>query len=433
MSAQDMTGDTGTRDVLAIMEVLLTAEIFNRNEELDINDLNPRCRGVFSAGSGGSPEVKRPLIVSEGAIRKTLGVPDSVCQAVRANPFVGYEEFGQRLNLPSLDTAAGWFLKKGGKARIGENPVLAYYYEGKDGIDLRYRDIRARNSQFEDTKEYMEAKVSRIIGESEEMREARDLIIISAPDEVEFSLTKLVCTPRQEETIKKIGVAFEHRDYLKQHGIHEFGRLLFVGPPGTGKTSLALAMSRELHMPVLEVRLAMVTSQYLGETSKNIDRIFDLAKRLTPCILFIDEFDFVAKTRVSDDHGAMKRAVNMLLKNIDQISFVKNGVLLIGATNHPRILDEAAWRRFDEVVEFPLPDQAMRQAILEKVAATIECDCDFADLAARTEGFSGSDLRMMMKEAVISALMEDRHRVDPVDIEQGLLRAEERNVIRAGR
>ncbi|MDD3857085.1 MAG: ATP-binding protein [Methanoculleus sp.] len=428
-----MTGDTGTRDVLAIMELLLTAEIFNRNEELDINDLSPRCREFFGAGGSGKSEVKRPLIVSEGAIRKVFETPDSVCQAVRANPFVGYDDFGQRLSLPSLDTAAGWFLKKGGKERIGVNPVLAYFFDGKDGIEVSYRETRAKNRRFEDTKEYVEGRVSRIIAESEEMREARDLIIISAPDEVEYSLAKLVCTPRQEEMIKKIGVALEHRDYLKRHGIYEFGRLLFVGPPGTGKTSLALAMSRELHMPVLEVRLAMVTSQYLGETSKNIDRIFDLAKKLTPCILFIDEFDFVAKTRVSDDHGAMKRAVNMLLKNIDQISFVKNGVLLIGATNHPRILDEAAWRRFDEVVEFPLPDQAMRQAILEKVAATIECDCDFADLAARTEGFSGSDLRMMMKEAVISALMEDRHQVSPVDVEQGLLRAEERNVIRTGR
>jgi len=428
-----MTGDTGTRDVLAIMELLLTAEIFNRNEELGINDLHPRCREFFSAGSGGSPEVKRPLIVSEGAIKKVLGSTDAACQAVRANPFVGYDEFGQRLSLPSLDAAAGWFLKKGGAERVRENPVLAYFFEGKDGATVRYQDVLAKNPRFEDTKEYMEAKVSRLIAGSEEMREARDLIIISAPNEVEFSLAKLVCTPRQEEIIKKIGVALEHRDFLKRHGIYEFGRLLFVGPPGTGKTSLALAMSRELHMPVLEVRLAMVTSQYLGETSKNIDRIFDLAKKLAPCILFIDEFDFVAKTRVSDDHGAMKRAVNMLLKNIDQISFVKNGVLLIGATNHPRILDEAAWRRFDEVVEFPLPDRGMRQAILEKVAATIECNCDFANLAARTEGFSGSDLRMMMKEAVMSALMEDRHQIDPVDIEQGLLRVEERNVIRTGR
>ncbi|OQC68819.1 MAG: hypothetical protein BWX50_01136 [Euryarchaeota archaeon ADurb.Bin009] len=72
----------------------------------------------------------------------------------------------------------------------------------------------------------------------------------------------------------------------------------------------------------------------------------------------------------------------------------------------------------------------MRQAIIEKVTATIDCNCDFADLAARTEGFSGSDIRMMMKEAVISALMGDRRRLDPVDIEQGLFRVEERNVIR---
>jgi len=425
-----MTTETGTRDVLVVMELLLTAEIFNRNEALDINDLHPRYREFFGAGSGGSTEVKRPLVVSEGAIKKTLGIPDAVCQAVRANPFVGYDEFGQRLSLPSLDAAAGWFLKKSGVSRVGENPALACYFEGKDGITVSYQDVRAKMPRFEDTKEYIEAKVSRIIAGSEEMREARDLLIISAPDEIEFTLDKLVCTPRQEEVIRKIAVALEHREFLKEHGIYEFGRLLFVGPPGTGKTSLALAMSRALHMPVLEVRLAMVTSQYLGETSKNIDRIFDLAKKLSPCILFIDEFDFVAKTRVSDDHGAMKRAVNMLLKNIDLISFVKNGVLLIGATNHPRILDEAAWRRFDEVVEFPLPDQAMRQAIIEKVAATIDCNCDFADLAARTEGFSGSDIRMMMKEAVISALMEDRRRLDPVDIEQGLFRVEERNVIR---
>jgi len=109
-----------------------------------------------------------------------------------------------------------------------------------------------------------------------------------------------------------------------------------------------------LHMPILEVRLSMITSQYLGETFKNIDRIFDLARKLTPSILFIDEFDFIAKSRSSDndDNGTMKRAVNALLKNIDQVNLVKNGVVLIGATNHPRLLDDAAWRRFDEVIEF---------------------------------------------------------------------------------
>ncbi len=426
MSSEECIGE-----VLKIMEVLLTAEIFNEHQHLDINDLNPLCRGFFGAGNSGSPAVKRPLIVSEGMISRALGSPPGACQAIRRNPFVGYDEFGQRIYITSLEPAAAWFLKKGGMPLVERNPVLAYFFEGSEGVQVSYREARARNPRFEDTREYLDAKVSRVIGGSEEMREARDLIIISAPDEIEYSVDRLVCTRRQEEIIRRIGIALENREFLKSRGIYEFGRLLFVGPPGTGKTSLALAMSRELHMPVLEVRLAMVTSQYLGETSKNVDRIFVLAKRLAPCILFIDEFDFVAKTRVSDDHGAMKRAVNMLLKNIDQISFVKDGVLLIGATNHPRLLDEAAWRRFDEVVEFPLPDERMRREILEKVAASLECDCDFADLAARTEGFSGSDLRMMVKEALISALMRNSRRFDQTDIEKGLLRVEERNVIRS--
>ena len=74
----------------------------------------------------------------------------------------------------------------------------------------------------------------------------------------------------------------------------------------------------------------MITDQYLGETAKNIDRVFDLAKKMSPCILFIDEFDFLAKTRSSDEHAALKRAVNALLKAIDEISLIKHEVLLIG-------------------------------------------------------------------------------------------------------
>jgi SpoVK/Ycf46/Vps4 family AAA+-type ATPase len=185
-----------------------------------------------------------------------------------------------------------------------------------------------------------------------------------------------------------------------------------------------------MHMPVLEVRLSMVTSQYLGETSKNIDRIFDLAKQLSPAILFVDEFDFVAKSRTTDDHGAMKRAVNSLLKNIDRINLIRNGVLLIGATNHPQLLDEAAWRRFDEVVEFTLPDEEMRRNILQKVTATFHCSVDYPALAKQTEGFSGADLRMMIKEAILSALMDRRQDITQDDIVKGISKVRNREAIR---
>jgi AAA+ superfamily predicted ATPase len=126
----------------------------------------------------------------------------------------------------------------------------------------------------------------------------------------------------------------------------------------------------------------------------------------------------------------MKRAVNMLLKNIDKISLIKNGVVLIGATNHPQLLDQAAWRRFDEVVEFALPDEAMRAAILATLVRSLDCDCDFPGVATRTEGFSGADLKMMLKEAVLNALMDGRRAVSQNDIECGLLTVENRNLIR---
>ncbi len=419
-----MSGDSET---LRIMDVVLTAEIFNQNPQLDINDLTPACRDIFSITS--AADVKRPVYVSDGVIKRTLSIADAHLK-MSANPFVAYEDFGQRLRITALESAAQWFLKQGGKSFIEKNPTLAFYFEKLDSIDVEYKTVRAANPPYEDTKAHLDARLSKLIGEDEKLRGALDLVMISAPEEVEQRMEDLVCTPSQLAVISKIQNALIHREYLQRHRIHEVGKLLFVGPPGTGKTSIALAMSNIMHMPVLEVRLSMITSQYLGETSKNIDRIFDLAKKLSPSILFIDEFDFVAKSRVADDHGAMKRAVNSLLKNIDRINLVKNGVILIGATNHPQLLDEAAWRRFDEVVEFSLPDEDMRKKILQKVTASLGCNIDYQMLASKTEGFSGSDLRMMIKEAVLSALMDNRRSLSPEDVRKGIIMVKNRDAIR---
>jgi SpoVK/Ycf46/Vps4 family AAA+-type ATPase len=418
---------SGDPDTLSVMEIILTAEIFNRHPELDINDLTPACREIFAPAS--TPGIKRPVSVSEGAIRRSLGISDARGK-LGSNPFVSYDEFGQRLKLTTLEPAAAWFLKQGGRPIVEKNPALAFYFEKIDSVGIPYKAVREANPPFEDTKAYLDTKISKLIADDEKLRNALDLVIISAPDEVEQRMDDLVCSPDQKRIIEKIRHAISHQDFLHRHRIYEVGKLLFVGPPGTGKTSLALAMSRTLHMPVLEVRLSMTTSQYLGETSKNIDRIFEFAKKISPSILFIDEFDYVAKSRVTDDHGAMKRAVNSLLKNIDRVSLVKNGVLLIGATNHPQLLDEAAWRRFDEVLEFSLPDEKMREEILQKVTSSIDCTCDYKELAQETDGFSGADLRLMIKEALLSALMDQREAIDRSDIEKGIMMVRNRDAIR---
>jgi hypothetical protein len=409
-----MAGDT---DTLKILDVLLSAEIFNQNLNLDINDLIPDHRIMFGLGSLSG--IKRPVTVSESTIRRVLHIDDPRSK-VADNPVVVYEEFGQRFRIPALDAAAKWFVKNGGLPAIKKNPALAYFFENFDKTGVSYSNVLAANPPFEDSRAYLDGKISEILAGDERLRAAMDLIIINAPEEIDQQMTDLVCSPEQLDTIKKMNIAIRHREFLLKHRIQEVGKLLFVGPPGTGKTSMALAMSHAMHTPIIEVRLSMVTSQYLGETSKNIDKIFEFAKKLAPCILFIDEFDYVAKSRVTDDHGAMKRAVNALLKNIDKINLVKFGVLLIGATNHPQLLDEAAWRRFDEVVEFSLPNEEMREQILKNVTASVGCDCDFRYLAAQTDGLSGSDLRMVVKEATLTAIIGDRKTLSQSDIEKGI-------------
>lgn len=416
-------------DVLRLMEYLLTAEVYTKNPQLDMDDLPPQCRSLFLPSPEAS-EIVRPLVVTEALLKRIPGTTEEGIKKFLKNPFVEFDKLNLQYHITDLKAGAEWFAGHGGKSRAAKNPALAYFLEGFDSLDLKYEDVRANNPRFSDSRLSLDRRIALLTEKDEHFKEALELVIVSAPEEVEQQMDRLVCTEAQKEVIARIGTAIENRDFLRDHNISEVGKLLFVGPPGTGKTSLALAVCHELHMPVLEVRLSMVTSQYLGETSKNIDRIFELAKSLSPCILFIDEFDFVAKSRVSDDHGAMKRAVNMLLKNIDKISLVKNGVVLIGATNHPQLLDQAAWRRFDEVVEFSLPDEPMRAAILATIGRSLDCDCDISGFAARTEGFSGADLKMMLKEAVLNALMGGRRTISQTDIECGLLTVENRNLIR---
>jgi hypothetical protein len=417
----------GTSELLQVMEILLTAEVFNRNRDLDGNDLPPRCREAFGMGPDGL--VKRPVIVSDGTIAQATGIGDA-SEKVKGNPFIELDSFGHRLRISALDAAAGWFLKKGGKAFVSGNPALASFFEGFDSVGISYRAVKEANPRIEDTRAHLDARIAALVTGDDALKAALDLLIVSAPDEVEPRLSDMICTDQQAGIAPKVRTALLHRDLLRSHRIYELGKLLFVGPPGTGKTTLALALSRELHMPILEVRLSMVTSQYLGETSKNIDRIFEFAKKVAPAILFIDEFDFVAKSRITDDHGAMKRAVNMLLKNIDRVSLVRDGVLLIAATNHPQLLDEAAWRRFDEVVEFLLPEEETRRAILEKVTGPLPWDGDLRDLARRTEGFSGADLRVLVKEALLSSLIRESNRIGAEDIERGYALVMNRNTLR---
>jgi SpoVK/Ycf46/Vps4 family AAA+-type ATPase len=400
-------------DTLEIVELLLTAEIYNQSEKLNEDDLPPKIRKVyFDPATKG---VKRPMRVTLMAAEK-ISERDNIRRLIKELPFVVYEEIGLQLKLTGFDAGVKWFAGEDSLSLIRANPALAYLYENYDSMNVSYAEARLQNQPFSADRELIDAKLKKLCADKKEADELLKLVTIKAPEDVRDTLDNLVLTEEQREEIAKAGKALEHRQYLKDVGLYEIGKILFVGPPGTGKTSSARALSRWFGLPLVEVKLSMIISHYLGETSKNIDKVFLLAKEVSPCILFIDEFDFVAKTRGSDDHGAIKRAVNTLLKAIDEVSLVEDSVLLIAATNYPQLLDYAAWRRFDKVLGFFRPDAEMRCRILEKVLQRMDATVDPPEIARLTEGYTGSDLRLVVREAVLNALLQDRRKIDQKDL-----------------
>ena len=141
-------------------------------------------------------------------------------------------------------------------------------------------------------------------------------------------------------------------DLLQSYGIEPRNKILLIGPPGNGKTSLAEAISEALMIPLLTVRYENIIGSYLGETASRLSRLFDYAKT-RECVLFFDEFETLGKER-GDTHetGEIKRVVSSLLMQIDALP---SYVIVIAATNHDTLLDKAAWRRFQVRLEIPKP------------------------------------------------------------------------------
>lgn len=153
---------------------------------------------------------------------------------------------------------------------------------------------------------------------------------------------------------------------LAKAGLEPTKTTLFVGPPGVGKTMAARWLARELGRPLIILDLAAVMSSYLGRTGSNLRLVLDYAKS-SDCILLLDELDAIAKRR--DDRGEigeLKRLVTVLIQQIDDWP---SSNLLIAATNHDELLDPAIWRRFERVIDFPLPDYASINAFAKNYMA----------------------------------------------------------------
>ncbi len=213
------------------------------------------------------------------------------------------------------------------------------------------------------------------------------------------------------EIIEAVEWPIKYPEKFRKMGIKPPKGVLLYGPPGTGKTLIAKAVANESDANFISVRGPQLVSKWVGETEKAIRETFRKARQVAPCIIFFDEMDAIAPMRgVEEGTRVMERVVNQLLTEMDGLEEL-DGVVVIGATNRPDMLDPALLRpgRFDRMVYVRSPDKKSRIEIfrIHTKDMPLSDDVDMNELAELTEGYVGADIEAICREAAMIALREN--------------------------
>ncbi|MFW6282173.1 MAG: AAA family ATPase [bacterium] len=221
------------------------------------------------------------------------------------------------------------------------------------------------------------------------------------PDELE---SEIVLNESIKEKVDDFILTYEKSDLLVSNGLDVPNTLLLYGPPGCGKTKLAHFICKKVGLPLIVARLDSLISSYLGNTAKNIRYLFEYAEQ-NPCILFLDEFDALAKLR-DDRHelGELKRVVNSLLQNID---ILNDNNILIAATNHEQLLDPAVWRRFNYHLNIKKPSFESRIELIKLFLNGQSLkDREYKMLAYIFSDLTGAEIENICKKALRKSIIK---------------------------
>lgn len=234
-------------------------------------------------------------------------------------------------------------------------------------------------------------------------------------------IEELVLSPESLSLVEDLLEEHRREDVLHSYGMKAAGKVLFFGPPGCGKTLAAEVIASELDYPLAIVRLDALVSSYLGETAANLRKIFDFIAQ-QPMVVLFDEFDALGKTRSdSGEHGELRRVVNAVLQMIDAY---QGKSLILAATNHEHILDDAIWRRFDEVVEFARPDNSLvRQILILKLRGIRrQFEVDDEEVIQLFQKMSGADIERVIRRAVKRMILKRQEFLTIHDLKKSLRR-----------
>lgn len=226
--------------------------------------------------------------------------------------------------------------------------------------------------------------------------------------------TEIILSDMVEKQVNDFINIICHSEELELAGVNVNKTLLLYGAPGCGKTSIAHYISEKTKLPLVVARLDGLVSSLLGSTAKNIRRIFNYASSI-PCILFLDEFDAIAKAR-DDNHelGELKRVINSLLQNIDELP---SSCVLVAATNYPELLDKAVWRRFLTKVEVGMPSENNRLKIIVSQLKGFESSfaSDSSKMKALSDlmsNMSPSDMATLFTKVKVNCIIQGTRNIE---------------------
>ena len=182
---------------------------------------------------------------------------------------------------------------------------------------------------------------------------------------------------------------------------------MLYGPPGTGKSFLAKACATEAKGTFFSIKSSDLLSKFLGETEKQVKNLFEIARERNPSIIFIDEIDSVCGARGEGEHDTMRRVKTEILVQMQGVGSNNKNVLVLGATNLPWEIDPAVRRRFERRIYISLPDEFSRKEILRHHLGEtphVLSEEDLEEIAKETDGYSGSDLSTLTKDAIMAPL-----------------------------
>ena len=223
----------------------------------------------------------------------------------------------------------------------------------------------------------------------------------------DYRLSNLVVSEELRTRIERILREFKQRERLRKHGLSNRRKILLAGPPGTGKTMTAAVLAGELQLPFCTILVDKLVTKYMGETSAKLRQIFD-AIREFPGVYLFDEFDAIGSERTLDnDVGEMRRVLNTFLQFIEQD---RSDSLIVAATNSIKLLDQALFRRFDDVLYYDYPTQ---NEIVQLIENRLSGFCDFSsadvfEMAEFSKTLSHADVTKACDDAIKEAILNDQ-------------------------